>query len=295
MRNTDKNKNIILSLAPAILVIGVLFGASILYGLAQSLGLFLVNERDVISFDAYLNVLSGKGASGREFWISMAFSLWIAVSSTLVSAIFATPLAIWLNKQKGFWRKVDILFLNWNLSFPHLVWAIGMLMFFSQSGLIARFAASFGWIESPSQFPILVKDRLGIGIIIDYITKEIPFLTLTILAVLRSQTENYEIVAQNLGATRWQRLWFITIPQVLPALASGSLLVFAFVFGAYEVPAILGVRYPRMLPVLALDLFTNPDLNSRAEGMVISFIIALVVLVVAVVNLKIERKWKQDK
>ena len=61
---------------------------------------------------------------------------------------------------------------------------------------------------------------------------------------------------------------------------------FAYVFSTYEVPALLGVRYPRALPVLALQFFNNPDLRSRAEGMVISLMIAVIVLVVAVVSLR---------
>jgi ABC-type uncharacterized transport system YnjBCD permease subunit len=47
---------------------------------------------------------------------------------------------------------------------------------------------------------------------------------------------------------------------------------------------VLGVRYPRALPVLALDFFTNPDLGSRAEGMAISFLIAIIVLFVAIIS-----------
>lgn len=185
---------------------------------------------------------------------------------------------------------MDILALNWNLAFPHIVWAIGLLLFASQSGLLARIAASLGIIQTPGEFPVVVRDPLGIGIIVDYVTKEIPFLALIVLAVLRSQAENYEVVAENLGATRWQRLRLVTLPQVLPSLTAGSLLVFAFVFSAYEVPAILGVRYPRMLPVLALDFFANPDLNNRAEGMAISFIIAAIVLFAAAISLRSENK-----
>ncbi len=180
--------------------------------------------------------------------------------------------------------------MNWNLAFPHLVWAIGLLLFFSQSGLLARVAAALGWIQTPAEFPVIVRDRLGIGIIVDYVSKEIPFLALIVLAVLRAQAENYDLVAENLGATRWQRLRYVTLPQVLPALIAGSLLVFAFVFSAYEVPAILGVRYPRMLPVLALDFFANPDLNSRAEGMAISFIIAGIVMAAAAISLRHEKR-----
>jgi len=283
-----------IKLAPAILVISLLFGASILFGLAQSFGLMTGTEQETISFEAYRNVFSGQGPAGREFWSSLGFSLWVATASTLLSAIGALTIAIWLSNNKGKSQQTDTLALNWNLAFPHLVWAIALLLFYSQSGLLARFTASLGLIQTPADFPILVKDRSGIGIILDYVTKEIPFLTLIVLAVLRSQAENLDIVAENLGASRWQRLWYITIPQVLPSLMAGSLIVFGFVFSAYEVPAILGVRYPRMLPVLALDFFLNPDLNSRAEGMVISFVITLIVMIVAIISLRGEKEGTQE-
>jgi putative spermidine/putrescine transport system permease protein len=280
----------VISLAPALIVISLLFGASILYGFAQSFGILTGTDQQRLSLEAYRNVLGGQGAAGREFWMSLVFSLWISSISTLISAIGALAIAVWLNRKRGRWQRLDTLVLNWNLAFPHLVWAIGLLLFFSQSGILARIGALFGWIQEPAQFPVLVRDRLGIGIIVDYVTKEIPFLALIVLAVLRTRVEDYEVVAENLGATRWQRLRYVTIPQVMPALVSGSLLVFAFVFSAYEVPALLGVRYPRMLSVLALDLFTNPDLNSRAEGMAISFIITFVVMVAAIINLRYEKK-----
>ena len=115
---------------------------------------------------------------------------------------------------------------------------------------------------------------------------EVPFLTLIILAVLRSQPVGYHVVAENLGANYWQRLRYVTIPQVLPALVAGALLVFGFIFSSYEVPALLGVQYPRALPVLALRFFLNPDLQARSNGMVISLIITFIVILVALISLR---------
>lgn len=275
-----------LRLAPALLVIGILFGTSIVYGAGQSLGVMAAIGQQEASLDAYRNVLTGSGPAGREFWPSLGFSLWISGASTLLSALGALPVALWLNGRRGQSQQKETLALNWNLAFPHLVWAVALLLFLSQSGMLARLAAFFGWVQTPAYFPVLVRDRLGFGIILSYVTKEIPFLALIVLAVLRSQPENSAVVAENLGANRWQRLRYITLPQVLPALTAGSLLVFAYVFSAYEVPAVLGVRYPRALPVLALDFFTNPDLSSRAEGMAISFLIAIIVILLAVISIR---------
>lgn len=275
-----------IALAPALIIVLVLLGASLAYGVAQSLGLMSVIGQDALSLDAYQNLLSGQGLAGREFWGSLGYSLWISLASTLLSSATALLIAVWLYERRTRSVNSDTLALNWNLAFPHIVWAVALLLFLSQSGLLARWAATFGLIRTPAEFPVLVRERYGIGIILHYVSKEIPFLVLILLAVLRVQPAGYDLVAENLGASRWQRLRYVTLPLVTPALLSGALLVFAFVFSSYEVPALLGVGYPRMLPVLALRFFNDPDLRSRADGMAISLMITMIVLIVAAISLK---------
>jgi putative spermidine/putrescine transport system permease protein len=58
---------------------------------------------------------------------------------------------------------------------PHLVVAVGIIFVFSQSGLLARLASQIGLIASPGDFPVLVKDKYGFGIILAYIWKEAAF------------------------------------------------------------------------------------------------------------------------
>ncbi|MCI0551817.1 MAG: ABC transporter permease subunit [Anaerolineae bacterium] len=273
-----------LSLAPAMTIVLILLGASLFYAIAESLGIISVIGQNEITLSAFRDTLNFHS----EFWISLGFSLWISIASTLISSAVALLLAVWLSEHRG---NTDTLALNWNLAFPHLVWSVALLLFLSQSGLLARWAAMIGLISAPVDFPVLVRDRFGIGIILSYLGKEIPFLTLIILAVLRSQSVEYDVVAENLGASKWQRLRYVTIPQVLPALLAGALLVFGFIFSSYEVPALLGIGYPRALPVLALRSFLDADLRARSEGMVISLIITFIVMVVAVISLRLgERK-----
>ena len=165
---------------------------------------------------------------------------------------------------------------------PHLVVAVGMIFVFSQSGLLARFASQLGLINSPGDFPVLVRDKYGLGIILAYIWKEAAFFFIILMSVLQSLGENFEELAQSLGANRWQRFRYVILPLVMPNLFSASIIVFAFSFGAYEVPALLGVIYPQMLPVMAFEFFLNPDLNARSEGMALSIIIALIVMILVV-------------
>ncbi|NJP07400.1 MAG: ABC transporter permease subunit [Chloroflexaceae bacterium] len=281
--------SILLSLAPALLLVALLFGASVIYGISQSLGYLPLIDQEELSLDAYRNLLIGPSVAASEFWPSLVFSLWVSLASTFLAAAGALLVVFLLpGRQVG---PVSRFTLHLNLAFPHLVWAIGISLLLAQSGLLARLAAMAGWISQPADFPVLIRDRYGLGIMLAYVSKGLPFLTLIVLAILRSQPQEYDLVAQNLGASRWQRLRYVTFPLVLPGLVAGSLLLFAFVFGAYEVPAILGVRFPRMLAVLALDFFLNPDLRSRAEGMAMSVIMAVLVLLVAGIARALSRRY----
>jgi putative spermidine/putrescine transport system permease protein len=155
-----------------------------------------------------------------------------------------------------------------------------MLYLFSQSGAFARLSHAAGLIAGPADFPALTHDPFAIGIILVYVWKELPFITLILLASLQGIGVDHESTARTLGATRWQAFRHVLLPMLLPGLLSASALVFAFAFGAYEVPLVLGAHAPKALPVLAWQAYTDTDLASRPEAMAMAVIIALVGLAV---------------
>ena len=288
----DKLK-IVLSLTPPLLIIGTLFFGGILYGFLQSLGYQPTIGRYDLNFDAYYNVMFSERYA-KLFWSGLALNLWVSFVSTFLAAAFALWGALSIRKT-FFAKKICNFIFSLNLPMPHLVVAVGMIFVFSQSGLLARFFTQIGFIASPSEFPILVKDKYGFGIILAYIWKEAAFFFIILMSVLQSLGENFEELAQSLGANKWQRFRYVILPLVMPNLFSASVIVFAFSFGAYEVPAILGVNYPQMLPVMSLDFFLNPDLNARSEGMALSMIIAFIVMVLVVIYFRLtQSKIRKD-
>ncbi|MDQ2692038.1 MAG: hypothetical protein M3Y68_08420, partial [Chloroflexota bacterium] len=138
------------SLAPALTLISVLLGASLLYAIAESLGLISVLDQSAVSLEAWRKAL----AFDSEFWVSLVFSLWVSVVSTIIASMLALLVAVWLAERR---TGSETLALNWNLAFPHLVWATALVLFLSQSGLLARWAAALGWITTTDQFPILIR------------------------------------------------------------------------------------------------------------------------------------------
>ena len=270
-----RGPGIALALLPAMLVIGGLFGGSLIYALLQSLGRQPLIGMTRLSLRAYGELLFGDYYA-PQFRSGLLFSFWVAAASTSLSAVFAVAAALLLRRTTA-GRRLGTFLFQFSLPIPHLVAAVGMLFLLSQSGLISRIAAWAGVIEAPSRFPVLVRDRLGVGIIIAYLWKEIPFMGLILLATLQSLGEDYDDAARTLGANRVQRFRMVTLPLIGPSLLSSSVIVFSFVFGAYEIPGILGVRHPQALPVLSYQLFQSPDLTDRTIAMALAIVISLVV------------------
>lgn len=266
---TDRTR-IALLLAPALLVLAGLFltglGLTLLRSFRYLPGLGLT-EPDLA---AYAAVLTAPG-----FLRSLALSLWIATASTVIAAVLALAAALLL-RQTFPGRTLIAFLVQLNLTIPHIVGAIGILYLVSQSGSFARLAHAAGLISAPAKFPILTHDPYAIGIILLYVWKELPFITLILLANLQTLGEDHEAVARSLGASRWQAFRHVLLPMVLPGLATASALVFAFAFGAYEVPLVLGAHAPKALPVLAWQAWTDTDLASRSEAMAMAVVIAVV-------------------
>lgn len=279
-------------LAPTLTVIIVLFIGALGYGFIQSLGWNPRIGAYDINLDAYWNILAGEEHS-RTFWTGLGLTLWVSIASTFFSAVLAIGAALLL-RQTFIGKRVATFLFQLNLPIPHVVAAIGMSFLLSQSGLLSRIGASLNIISFPGEFPVVVKDSYGIGIIIAYLWKEVPFVGVIVLAILQSLGQDYEDIARSLGANRWQRFRYVILPLIMPGVLSASIIVFAFSFGAYEVPALLGVRFPRMLSVTAVRFFSNPDLNARAEGMAMSMIIAFIVLILVLLYMWISRRTVRE-
>ena len=136
----------------------------------------------------------------------------------------------------------------------------------------------------------MVFDPYAIGIILQYVWKEIPFIGVIVLANMQSLGEDYESVARSLGANKWQTFRYVLLPLIFPGVLSASVIVFAFTFGAYEIPAMRGANYPAALPVLAYRKYTDVDLAARPEAMAMAIVIALLSAVMIFFYLRYTRK-----
>ena len=271
-----------LLLAPALLILGGLFAGGLYAALVQSLGYFPAIGMTEINLDAYREVLGS-----REFLDSLLLTFYVAGVSTVAATILAVLAALALRHSPG---RISATVFQVPITVPHLVAAVGMALVVSQTGLGARLAVALGLIGEPAEFPALLYDRYSVGIILTYVWKEVPFIALVVLAGLRGVAGELEEVARTLGANAWQRFWYVVFPVIAPGIVAASLIVFAFTFGAFEVPFLLGRSYPTILPVMAYDEYRSVNLADRPAAMAINVLIALVTALFAALYLRLSRR-----
>ena len=254
---------------PAVSLIAGLFGGGLMLAFLQSVGLLGLTTDGTFSLNAYQAALSHSA-----FWHSLGLSLYIAFTTTALSTLLSLGLALLL-QGAGRWASFAC---QLTLPIPHLVGIAGILLLLSPSGLLSRLLFNLGWLSSDQDFPLLVNDAANLGVMIHFLWKEIPFMTLILLAVLRGIRPEYGMQARALGASPWQCFWHVTLPLLRSGIISASLIVFGFIFGSFEVPFLLGSTFPKTLPILVYQAFTDSDLTQRPIAVALGLILSLISL-----------------
>ncbi len=283
-----KQFRIPLMLAPAMLVLIILFMGSLIIALLQSFGyapLYGINEFPTTRY--YKDLFSMPG-----FWRSVFYTFYYALVPTIIGTICSIYLALTLRKRfagKKFFQYIYKL----PLMIPYLVGVSLTILLFANGGIIARMLYAVGLIESTRDFPRIINTHSGLGIMLVYLWKQIPFSTLIIYSVLMGLGKESEEAASTLGANPWQTFWHVTLPQIMPGIVSATIIVFAFNFGNFDVPFILGGGFPNTLPVEAWRAFDDADYSKRLSAMAIVMFISLISGVLLFTYLMLYRRFER--
>lgn len=279
-----------LLLLPATGTIVLLFFGGLFDGLLKSLGYFPAIGETGFSLAAYSSLFAS-----AAFWESLTLTARVAVLSSAISAIIGAAIAVslfMLNQSANsgsprLWHRLFQL----PLTIPHLVGGYIVVLLFMQSGFLSRIFASAGWIDEITDFPVLVNDPFGWGIILTYAWKEAPFVSLMIYPVLTRIHGSWRDVSRVFGAGSWSFIREIVLPVMLPAWTIAAFIVFVFTFSAFEVPYLLGVTYPSMLPVYSYQLYTSGTFADRPEALAVNVILAALTIGLGLVAYYFSRRW----
>jgi len=286
-----RERRVIWLVLPTVIVLTTLFVGGFVFGILQSLGFFSViaDNEQKISFEAYLAAFENETVRSG---IILTFR--VAILSTFLSTVIALAISLMISRTKRF-QSALIAITQFNIPIPHVVAATGVLLTFSQSGIVSRLTNHFGITDGASDFPIITNDPFGYGIIMSYLWKEVPFLCVLILSALRGPVTNLDETAKTLGASYGFRLRKVILPYIFPSILSGTIIVFAFSFGSYEVPYLLGEPYPSTVSVVAYQLYTNRDLANRPTAMALATITSVVIGLLVYAYMKLTQQEGRKK
>jgi len=206
---------------------------------------------------------------------SYLYSVMVAAVSTLFCLLIGYPMAYAIARASDAWRSflLMLIVLPFWTSFLLRVYAwIGLLQ---NDGLINDVLLHLGLIHHP--VTLLQTDfSLYVGIVYSYL----PFMILPLYANLEKHDMALLEAAADLGARPLTAFLRVTLPQSLPGIAAGSLLVFIPTVGEYVIPTLLGRTDQIMIGrMLSDEFFDNRDWPV-ASGVAILILLALVVPIV---------------
>ena len=214
---------------------------------------------------------------------SYLYSLKVAALSTLCCLLIGYPMAYAIARAGAATRPLLLMLivLPFWTSFLLRVYAwIGLL---KSNGVINNVLLSLGVIHHP--LALLQTDfAVYIGIVYSYL----PFMILPLYANLEKHDPALLEAAADLGARPWRAFRAITLPQSLPGIAAGSLLVFIPAVGEYVIPTLLGRPDQLMIGrVLSDEFFENRDWPVASA---VAIVILLLLVVPILLFQRVERR-----
>ncbi len=161
----------------------------------------------------------------------------LSAAITFICFLLAFPIAHLLSTLPM--RKSNLLMILVLLPFwtSLLVRTSAWIAILQQQGVVNDALVSTGLIADESRIA-MVYNQTGTIVVMTHIL--LPFMVLPLYSVMRVIPPSYARAARSLGATSWTTFRRIYLPQTLPGIAAGSLLVFILAVGYYITPALVG-------------------------------------------------------
>ncbi len=222
------------------------------------------------------------------YWEVFGRTFRIAALVTVLSAVFGAPEAYILNRMKSPWRGLFLLVILGPLLISVVARTLGWaLLFGGNSGLVNKGLMAAGLISAPIPF---MFTETGMVVALTHVL--MPYMVLAVWAALQRLEPQIENAAVALGAGPLTTLRRIVLPQAMPGILSGAIIVFSLAASAFATPAIIGGRRLKVASTLAYDEFLN-TLNWPLGATVAVILLVVLATAVIVANRLVERRYAQ--
>lgn len=271
--------------APALVLYLALFMVPLAMTLLLSFNSFDMTRGGIISEYSLVNYIEVLGDSYFHGIFLRTFIISILV--TLLCALLGTPEAYILHRMANPWKSICLLAILGPLLISVVVRTLGWAILIGSKGVINQTLLGIGLIDEPIKLMFTTT-----GVVIALVHVLIPFMVLSVWASLQKLDPKVESAGQSLGATPFTVLRRIVIPQIMPGILSGSLIVFALTASAFATPSILGGRRLKVVATTAYDEYLG-TLNWPLGASIAILLLVANIIIITTYNKIIERKYAQ--
>ena len=206
---------------------------------------------------------------------SLYVTIVIALLATIISTIIGTITAIGLSKSKKVLRAFVSQVNDFPIMNPEIVTAIGLMLLF------ITFQIEKGFVT----------------LLLAHIAFCIPYVILSIMPKIKSLDPNLADAAMDLGATPWQALVKVIVPQIMPGIVSGALIAFTMSFDDFVISYFVTGQGVKNLSIMVYTMSKriNPSVNAISTLVVLLITITLTIVNVLPMIRKKTSPSKQHK
>lgn len=213
-------------------------------------------------------------APGQALFIDVfARTIAIGFGVTLICCVLGYPLAWALVHAEPRWRGAMLLGVLFPFWTSLLVRTAAWMIVLQKEGPINSLLRWLGLIDAPLA---LVFNRFGVYVALTHVL--LPFLVLPLYSVMTTIPRDHMRAAKSLGARPTFAFLSVYLPQTLPGLSAGAILVFIMCIGYYITPALVGGPKDQMISYF-IAFYTNNTINwGLASALALDLLIVTLVL-----------------
>ena len=233
--------------------------------------IFSFNEsRSLTNFTGFSFRWYEKMWNDSEMMESLYTTIIVAVLATVISTAVGTISAIGLSKSKKIVHDLVLQINDFPIMNPEIVTAIGLMLLFITIGV----------------------ERGFMTMLLAHIAFCIPYVILSVMPKIRSLDPNLADAAMDLGATPWQALTKVIVPQIKVGIFSGALIAFTMSFDDFIISYFVTGRGVKNLSIMVYTMSKriNPSINAISTLVVV--FITLVLIGVNIAPLIRERRQR---
>lgn len=209
------------------------------------------------------------------YWKAYLSSVQIAVLSTAMTLCVGYPIAYGMARAPEEWRPTLMMLVILPFWTSFLIRVYAWMGILSTEGLLNQFLLWLGLIGEPLII-LNTNAAVYIGIVYTYL----PFMILPIYAALDRLDGSLIEAAEDLGCSRLQAFWLVTIPLSRNGIIAGCFLVFIPALGEFVIPSLLGGSQTLMIgKVLWEEFFNNRDWPVASAVAVILLLILIIPII----------------